>query len=82
MPLLVVYGVLFAAFNACFEEFITRALLYDGFPGGPVGVVMVFVWSLFLGAMRWTSGGMVAPLVAHFFADLTIGGILLFAIVV
>ncbi len=109
LPLLVLYGVLFAAANALFEEFIARALLYDafvalfegrlwaavvaqallfalwhydGFPGGPVGVGMVFVWSLFLGAMRHTSRGVVAPLVAHFFADLTIGGILLFAIVV
>lgn len=101
------YGLLFPVFNAIFEEFISRALLYDGFlrvfksttavilsqalvfalwhyqgfPGGVVGVMMVFVWSVFLGAIRFRSGGMIAPLIAHFLADLSIAVILLFLVI-
>ena len=45
---------------------------FQGFPGGLIGVIMVFVWSIFLGILRHQSRGMAAPLVAHFFADLTI----------
>lgn len=107
MPVLIVYGVLFALWNSLVEEFMARANLYDayaaifsgpvapivfqalffalwhfnGFPGGIVGVAMVFVWSVFLGTMRHTSGGIVAPFVAHFFADVTIALILLFRVV-
>lgn len=106
MPLLVMllYGLAFPLFNAILEEFMARAVLYDGFnklfaniiivilaqalifslwhfngfPGGITGVVMVFIWSVFLGVIRHRSQGMLAPLIAHFFADLTIGGILFF----
>jgi|GEM_PF-6000778 len=107
VPLLIAYGVLFASANAIFEEFLARALLYDGFaaltgrvapaivaqalvfafwhfngfPGGWIGVIMVFVWSLLLGELRHLSRGMVAPLVAHFFADATIAVILLVVVV-
>ncbi|MFW5850194.1 MAG: CPBP family intramembrane glutamic endopeptidase, partial [Spirochaetota bacterium] len=104
--LLIAYGAGFAATNSFFEEFMARAVLYDGFsalggtrfaivaqavlfslwhfngfPGGVVGIVMVFVWSLFLGTIRRTSGGMLAPIVAHFFCDAAIGLILLFVLV-
>lgn len=106
LPALILYGVAFAAANSCFEEFIARAVLFDGFaalssgvvtaivaqaalfalwhfggfPGGAIGVGMVFVWSLLLGTIRHISGGMLAPLIAHFFADATIALILLFAL--
>lgn len=54
---------------------------FEGFPGGLVGVVMVFIWSIFLGIIRCRSKGMFAPLLAHFFADFTIAIILYFIIV-
>lgn len=104
---LIGYGFGFAIMNSCFEEFIARALLYDGFslvfgnlpatvvaqailfaawhydgfPGGAVGVAMVFVWSILLGAIRHTSKGMLAPLIAHFFADATIALFILLTVV-
>lgn len=107
LPVLIAYGLLFASANAVFEEFLARALLYDGFaaltgrvapaivaqallfalwhfngfPGGWIGVALVFVWSLLLGVLRHLSRGMVAPLVAHFFADATIAVILLVLVV-
>ena len=96
--LLALYGILFPVVNALLEEFISRAVLFDGFqslwngpaakillqaavfalwhyqgfPGGMIGVGMVFLWSIFLGILRHRSNGMAAPLLAHFFADLTI----------
>jgi len=43
-----------------------------GFPNGLTGVAMVFVYGLALGAIRRMSRGMLAPLIAHIGADLTI----------
>lgn len=43
-----------------------------GFPNGFAGVSMVFVYGLALGAIRRMSRGMLAPLIAHIGADLTI----------
>jgi len=54
---------------------------FQGFPGGAVGIMMVFVWSVFLGALRFRSGGMIAPLIAHFLADLSVAVILLFLVI-
>jgi len=107
LPVLLIYGLLFPLFNSLFEEFISRAVLYDGFaalwkspapvilvqaavfalwhysgfPGGISGVVMVFCWSVVLGAIRHRADGMVPVLVAHYAADLTISLILFFMIV-
>ena len=50
---------------------------FRGFPGGPVGIAMVFVWGIFLGLIRERSHGMIAPVVSHILADLTIFFILL-----
>ena len=47
-----------------------------GFPGGIVGIGMTFLWSLMLGYLRHRTGGLGAPLIAHFFADLTIFSII------
>jgi membrane protease YdiL (CAAX protease family) len=103
LPILIGYGIVFAIMNSFFEEFLARAVLYDGFsavfrnsalvilfqaivfslwhfngfPGGFLGVGMVFVWSLVLGALRYYSGGMLAPFIAHIFADATIALIIL-----
>ncbi len=45
---------------------------YSGFPGGIVGVIMVFFWSLILGLIRYRTNGILGVLIAHFFSDLTI----------
>jgi membrane protease YdiL (CAAX protease family) len=105
-PVLLAYGIMFAVANSFFEEFVARAVMFDGFaslftsiiavvvaqsvvfslwhfngfPGGVIGIGMVFVWSLFLGSIRHLSGGMLAPIVAHFSADATIALILLFVL--
>lgn len=106
-PGVLVFGGLgFAVSNAFVEEFLARAVLWDGFrasafrpafvilfqallfsiwhfhgfPGGFVGAGCVFVWSIMLGVLRHRSGGLLAPMLAHFFADFTIFLILLFVI--
>ncbi len=103
LGVLVIYGSVFTVTNPLVEEFLARAVLFDGFaaltrriavvipaqavvfaiwhfegfPGGVVGSSMVLIWSLLLGMLRYLSGGMLAPLVVHFFADLTIALIVL-----
>jgi len=83
-------AVLFDGFSALFEKIVSVIILqaiifalwhYKGFPGGIIGVIMVFIWSLFLGIIRYKSKGMLPSLVAHFFADLTIAIILFFIII-
>ncbi|MBD3289858.1 CPBP family intramembrane metalloprotease [candidate division KSB1 bacterium] len=44
-----------------------------GFPNGFVGYIMVFFYGIMLGYLKIRSGGMLAPVLTHFFADLTIG---------
>jgi len=106
--LLILYGLFFPLFNSLFEEFISRALLYDGFsavfkniiliifsqallfslwhykgfPGGLTGVIMVFIWSFFLGVIRHRTKGMLSPVIAHYFADLSISAITLFLTII
>lgn len=101
---LVLYGVAFAALNSGFQEFLARALLFDGFsamfvnawfvvlsqalvfaiwhihgfPGGLIGVLMVFAWSICLGILRHFSRGMLAPFAAHVAADTAIILLVLF----
>ncbi len=48
-----------------------------GFPRGPIGVGLVFVWALMLGALRHRSRGVLAPLLAHLVADAVIAGIVI-----
>jgi membrane protease YdiL (CAAX protease family) len=50
---------------------------YKGFPGGPAGSFMVFIWAVFLGIMRYRSKSIWYSIVGHVFADLTIFGLLL-----
>lgn len=47
-----------------------------GFPNGPLGAAMVFVYGVMLGYTRRQSKGMLAPLLTHIIADLTIFAIL------
>jgi membrane protease YdiL (CAAX protease family) len=96
--LLLAGGLLFSVFNAAWEEFILKGIMwsglekivsriaavniiqsiffglihYQGFPRGIEGVVMASVYGFFIGLIRHYSGGMLAPVVTHFFADLTI----------
>ena len=44
-------------------------------------MVFVFIWSIFLGIIRHRSKGMLPPLIAHFFADLSIVIIILFLVI-
>lgn len=44
----------------------------NGYPYGPVGVGLAFMYGLLLGAMRLRSGGLLAPWIAHVLTDLVI----------
>ncbi len=48
-----------------------------GVPSGWLGVVLAGAWALLLGLLRRASGGLLAPIVAHFVADATIAVIVL-----
>ena len=58
------------------EVLITSALFgiahLSGFPSGPVGMAMVFVWGISLGIIRNRTGGLVGPVIVHVAADLVI----------
>lgn len=43
-----------------------------GFPNGTTGTALAAIYGLMLGAIRIRPRGMLAPVVTHFFADLTI----------
>jgi membrane protease YdiL (CAAX protease family) len=45
---------------------------FNGVPDGVVGSLMVFAWGAVLGMIRHRTGGVLAPIVAHICADLTI----------
>ncbi len=63
----------------CIQAVPFAALHYvAGFPNGVLGVVMVFIYGVMLGAIRRISKGIVAPVIAHSAADLTIFSILAF----
>ncbi|WP_394841244.1 CPBP family intramembrane metalloprotease [Pendulispora brunnea] len=52
-----------------------------GFPRGITGVALVFIYGIMMGIVRRIAGGMLAPWLAHIFADVTIGAILLVNVV-
>lgn len=74
-------GLLFTLSNIkiviLLQAFIFGIWHYHGFPGGFLGSLMVFIWGIFLGIIRYWSGGMFATVLAHFFADITIFVILI-----
>lgn len=50
------------------------AIHYEmGFPNGPIGYAMVFIYGLALGFLRMRTDGLLAPIAAHIVADLVIG---------
>lgn len=67
-----------SAFNVPAVSLISQAGIFGvmhyiaGFPNGIVGILMTFVYGILLGVIRNMSKGMMAPVVTHFFADLTI----------
>lgn len=64
--------------SVCIQAVPFAALHYIfGFPNGLPGFVMVFVYGVMLGAIRRISKGMLAPLVTHLAADMTIFSIVL-----
>lgn len=71
-----------SALGAAYGSIAVQALAFGafhyvhGFPNGEWGFVMVFVYGLMLGLLRRHARGLLAPWLAHFFADLTIFGIL------
>ena len=78
-------GVLWQVLNGFFYRNLVAILLqailfglwhWKGFPGGPSGMVLVFVWGIFLGWIRRRSGGMLGPFICHGCADLAIFWIL------
>jgi hypothetical protein len=82
---LIFRGVLWDALRGAFSQVIAAVLVqaalfglwhWKGFPGGPSGMTLVFVWGLFLGWIRSRSDGMLAPFISHVCADLTIFSIL------
>lgn len=48
-----------------------------GVPTGMVGAMMAGLWGVLLGVMRWRTGGLLAPYLAHLAADITIFAMLL-----
>lgn len=50
----------------------------QGIPSGPIGILMATIYGLMLGWVKRRSGGMLAPFVAHVFADVVIFAILVF----
>ena len=43
-----------------------------GFPNGKIGYIMVLIYGLFLGYMRYRTKGLLASIITHIFADSTI----------
>jgi hypothetical protein len=70
-----------AAVSVVLQALVFAAWHFNGFPGGWIGAGLVFGWALALGATRVSSGGLLAPWLAHFFADATIALILLFTLI-
>jgi uncharacterized protein len=74
-------GILWQAFGRIFGNVVIVTLLQavvfgiahiQGFPRGPIGVAMAFVYGILLGWVRHRSRGLMAPMIVHFIADLTI----------
>ncbi len=68
------YGV---AAAVCIQGVAFGVVHAHGFPRGVAGVVLASVYGLALGFLRQRSGGLLAPFVAHVFADAAIFVILL-----
>ena len=55
------------------QAFLFAAFHYaGGFPNGVAGFAMTFVYACALGVMRFKVKGLLAPIITHWMADLTI----------
>ena len=79
-------GILWSGLTNLFDSVSTVIIIqaiifgvihYWGVPNGILGVVMAFIYGLFLGAIRSRAKGLLMPIVTHIFADMTIFLILL-----
>ncbi len=66
-----------AAFGVGFISIVIQALSfgmihYKGFPSGLIGAALAAIYGLMLGYIRYYTRGLLWPIIAHFFADLTI----------
>jgi membrane protease YdiL (CAAX protease family) len=73
----VVQGALESAFGLTWLPLIVQALVFgyahlEGIPSGWSGVLLATSYGFVLGIMKRRSGGMMAPILAHVFADLVI----------
>ena len=73
----VVQGALESAFGLTWLPLIVQALVFamrtsKVFPSGWSGVLLATSYGFVLGIMKRRSGGMMAPILAHVFADLVI----------
>ncbi len=73
-------GALWESCNASFGRAATLALTstsfglahFHGFPSGVFGIGLATIYGLMMGIIRWRSGGIFWPWVAHVFADIVI----------
>lgn len=54
------------------------AMHAHGFPRGGMGMVLAGTWGGMLGVLRWKSRGLLAPVLSHVVADMTIALIMIF----
>ena len=57
------------------QAFFFGLVHYHGFPHGFMGVLMAAIYGFAIGIIRQRSGGMLAPIVTHVFADITISAL-------
>jgi hypothetical protein len=79
-------GILWDALGTIFKNAVIVAILQaavfgvahiNGFPRGATGVVLAFVYGCALGYIRYRTKGLLAPIIIHIGADLTVFFILL-----
>ena len=63
-------------FIVIFQAVLFGMMHLNGFPRGIIGAVLAGIYGLLIGFIRKYSGGLLAPVVTHFFADATIFALL------
>lgn len=64
------------SFIIIFQAFLFGVMHLNGFPRGIIGAVLAGIYGLLIGFIRKYSGGLLAPIVTHIFADATIFALL------
>lgn len=69
-------GAMGSRWGACVVQAVAFGLWHFlGFPGGWAGVGLAAIFAFMMGALKLTSGGMLAPWLGHVVADVTIFGL-------